>query len=53
MPVTLVSRHIAENSDLLGEEPVVAHTKTPVRAIVELWRMGNRPDSVASSYKKS
>ncbi len=48
MPVTPVSRHIAENSDLLGEEPVVADAKTPVRAIVELWRMGNRPEEILS-----
>jgi len=46
MPVTALSRHIAKNPDLLGGEPVVAHTKTPVRAIVELWRMGDRPEEI-------
>jgi len=46
MSVTVVSRHIMKNSDLLGGEPVVAHTKTPVRAIVELWRMCDRPEEI-------
>ncbi len=46
MSVTVVSRHIAKNSDLLGGEPVVTDTKTPVRAIVELWRMGDRPEEI-------
>jgi uncharacterized protein (DUF433 family) len=46
MSVTAVSRHIMKNSDLLGGEPVVSDTKTPVRAIVELWRMGSRPEEI-------
>ena len=36
--------YIVSNESLLGGEPAIRGTKTPVRAIVEMWRMGVPPD---------
>ena len=38
--------YIVSNEALLGGEPVIRGTKTPVRAIVEMWRMGVSPDEI-------
>lgn len=40
------SRYVVRDPALLEGEPVVAGTKTPVRAIVELWRLGVRPEEI-------
>jgi len=32
--------HIVQNSEILSGEPVIRGTRTPVRAIVEMWRLG-------------
>ena len=32
--------HIVRDDRILGGEPIIKDTRTPVRAIVELWRMG-------------
>jgi len=34
------------DNSLLDGEPVVRGTKTPVRAIVELWRLGIPPEEI-------
>jgi uncharacterized protein (DUF433 family) len=39
-------RYIAKNDQILGGEPVITGTRTPVRAIVELWRMGILPEEI-------
>ena len=36
--------YIASNDQVLGGEPVIRDTRTPVRAIVELWRQGSAPE---------
>lgn len=33
-------RYIVRNDEILGGEPIVEGTRTPVRAIVEMWRLG-------------
>ncbi|MGQ9491974.1 MAG: DUF433 domain-containing protein [Anaerolineae bacterium] len=38
--------YIVSDESLLGGEPVIRGTKTPVRAIVELWRLGVAPDEI-------
>jgi uncharacterized protein (DUF433 family) len=48
MAVTTLSRYIVSDATLLQGEPVVAGTKTPVRAIVELWRLGIPPEEISS-----
>ena len=32
----------------MSEEPIIKGTRTPVRAIVELWRLGNRSEEIPS-----
>jgi uncharacterized protein (DUF433 family) len=46
--VTTATDHIyvERNADILGGEPIVKGTRTPVRAIVEIWRMGIAPEDV-------
>lgn len=33
-------RYIVTSPEILGGEPVIEGTRTPVRAVVELWRSG-------------
>ena len=39
-------RYIIRDDTILGGEPIVADTRTPVRAIVELWRDGIVPEAI-------
>jgi uncharacterized protein (DUF433 family) len=39
-------RYIARDDQILGGEPIILGTRTPVRAIVELWRMGIAPEEI-------
>lgn len=39
-------RYIVRDEAILGGEPIVVATRTPVRAIVELWRLGVAPEEV-------
>ncbi len=47
MSVLVASRYVTRNAELLDGEPIIANTKTPVRAIVELWRLGIAPEDIA------
>ncbi|MBE0426215.1 MAG: DUF433 domain-containing protein [Nitrospirae bacterium] len=38
--------YIVRNKELLGGEPVVKGTRTPVRAIVECWKFGASPEEI-------
>lgn len=38
--------YIATDDGILGGEPIIAGTRTPVRAIVELWRQGVSPETI-------
>lgn len=46
MTVTTVHPYVISDSALLGGEPLIRGTKTPVRAIVELWRIGILPEEI-------
>jgi len=39
-------RFIVRDDGILGGEPVVVNTRTPVRAIVGLWRLGVVPEEI-------
>jgi len=39
-------RYIVTDAQILGGEPVIQGTRTPVRAVVELWQGGVRPEEV-------
>ena len=38
--------YITTNDQILSGEPVIRGTRTPVRAIVELWRQGSAPEDI-------
>jgi len=39
-------RYVTSDPALLHGEPIIRGTKTPVRAIVELWRLGTLPEEI-------
>ncbi len=39
-------RYIVQDERILGGEPIIDGTRTPVRAIVELWRLGITPEDI-------
>ncbi len=39
-------RHIVRDDSILNGEPIIQGTRTPVRAIVETWRMGGAPEAI-------
>ena len=38
--------YIVRDERILSGEPIIKGTRTPVRAIVENWRMGVRPEEI-------
>jgi uncharacterized protein (DUF433 family) len=46
MSKILGHRYITSHPEILGGEPIVAGTRTPIRAIVELWRLGYAPEEI-------
>ena len=41
--------YVVTDDEILGGEPIVKGTRTPVRAVVELWRMGIAADQIPTS----
>lgn len=41
-------RYIVTDDRILSGEPIISGTRTPVRAIVEMWRQGIAPESIPS-----
>jgi len=39
-------RYIVHDPSILSGEPIISGTRTPVRAIVEIWRMGTPPEEI-------
>ena len=46
MTTTTNSRYVTRQHDILSGEPIIKGTRTPVRAIVENWRLGIRPEEI-------
>jgi uncharacterized protein (DUF433 family) len=46
MTVKTISRYVTREPQILSGEPIIAQTRTPVRAIVENWRLGIRPEEI-------
>jgi uncharacterized protein (DUF433 family) len=42
------SRYITRNSEILNGEPIIKGTRTSIRAIVNLWRLGIMPEEILS-----
>ncbi|MBI2844068.1 MAG: DUF433 domain-containing protein [Armatimonadetes bacterium] len=38
--------YIIKDDEILGGEPIINSTRTPVRAIAELWRQGVAPEEI-------
>ena len=38
--------YITTDENILGGEPIIKGTRTPVRAIVEIWRLGIAPEEI-------
>jgi hypothetical protein len=39
--------HITWVESILGGEPIITGTRTPVRAVVEHWKFGDAPEEIA------
>lgn len=39
--------YIVRDERILSSEPIIKGTRTPVRAIVETWRMGTTPEEIS------
>lgn len=46
MPAETHRSYIVSDSAVLDGEPVIRGSKTPVRAIVEYWRLGIAPEEI-------
>lgn len=46
METAVVYRYITSKKDILSGEPIIKGTRTPVRSIVEKWRLGNTPEDI-------
>jgi uncharacterized protein (DUF433 family) len=38
--------YVVRDDQILKDEPIITGTRTPVRAIVETWRMGVAPEEI-------
>ena len=41
--------YIVRDDQILSGEPIIKGTRTPVRAIAEMWRMGMSPEEILVS----
>jgi uncharacterized protein (DUF433 family) len=46
MTIETAHRYIVREEGILGGEPIIRGTRTPVRAVVELWRLGVSPEEI-------
>lgn len=38
--------YVVKDDNILNGEPIIRNTRTPVRAIVEIWRLGVSPEEI-------
>ena len=46
MPIQIASRYVTRKPEILSGEPIIIGTKTTVREIVGLWRLGTSPEEI-------
>lgn len=46
MSTITLSRYVIRNSQILSGEPIITDTRTSVRSIVSLWRLGIMPEEI-------
>ena len=39
-------KYIVKDEAILSGEPIIKGTRTPVRAVVEMWRLGYQPEEI-------
>ena len=39
--------HVTRMETILGGEPIIKGTRTPVRAVIEHWKFGDAPEEIA------
>jgi uncharacterized protein (DUF433 family) len=44
------SRYVTSNPEILGGEPIIIGTRTSIRAIVGLWRLGIMPEEILNHF---
>jgi uncharacterized protein (DUF433 family) len=44
------TRYVTRNAAILSGEPIIMGTRTPVRSIVEMWRLGVSPEEIPFRY---
>jgi len=49
MTIATGHRYIVSDNQILGGEPIIAGTRTPIRAIVENWRLGVPAEEIPSA----
>lgn len=42
----LQHRYVTSDPAILNGEPIIEGTRTPVRAVVEVWRLGTPPEEI-------
>lgn len=40
--------YVVTDDSILSGEPIIRGTRTPVRAVVEMWRLGDSPETIAA-----
>ncbi len=46
MYTAVAYRYITSNKEILSGEPIIKGTRTPIRSIVEKWRLGYTPEDL-------
>lgn len=46
MNIAVAYRYITSDKNILSGEPIIKDTRTSVRTIVELWRLGYAPEEI-------
>ena len=46
---TTENRYVVRDERILNGEPIIKGTRTPIRAVVELWRLGQPPEAIPAS----
>ncbi|CAN5529345.1 hypothetical protein BH18ACI1_BH18ACI1_20630 [soil metagenome] len=46
MDTAVAYRYITSDKEILSGEPIIKGTRTPVRSIVEKWRLGYTPEDI-------
>lgn len=50
MVIQTLTRYITRNPDILSGEPIITGTRTSVRAIAELWRLGTPVEEITVTH---